>query len=46
MRYYLELVPDSPDAKAAREQLIIWQDKAQSQLPPQMNLVPVLQTQK
>jgi hypothetical protein len=46
MRYYLELVPDSPDAKAAREQLIIWQDKAQSQQPPQMNLVPVLQTQK
>jgi tetratricopeptide (TPR) repeat protein len=28
MRHYLELVPDAPDAKDAREQMIIWEDKA------------------
>jgi tetratricopeptide (TPR) repeat protein len=28
MRAYLELVPDSPDAPSARDQIVIWQDKA------------------
>jgi hypothetical protein len=28
MKHYLELAPDAPDAKSAREQLIIWEDKA------------------
>jgi tetratricopeptide (TPR) repeat protein len=28
MKHYLELAPDAPDAKAAREQMIIWEDKA------------------
>jgi hypothetical protein len=28
MKHYLELVPDAPDAKDARTQLIIWEDKA------------------
>jgi len=28
MKHYLELVPDAPDAKDARAQMIIWEDKA------------------
>ncbi len=28
MKHYLELLPDAPDAKDAREQMIIWEDKA------------------
>jgi regulator of sirC expression with transglutaminase-like and TPR domain len=28
MKHYLELVPDAPDAKSAREQIIIWEDKS------------------
>ena len=28
MQRYLELVPDAPDAKDAREQMIIWEEKA------------------
>lgn len=28
MQHYLELIPDAPDAKDAREQMIIWEDKA------------------
>jgi tetratricopeptide (TPR) repeat protein len=28
IRHYLELAPDAPDAKNAREQLTIWEDKA------------------
>lgn len=28
MKHYLLLVPDAPDAKAAREKTIIWEDKA------------------
>ncbi|MGO9865326.1 MAG: tetratricopeptide repeat protein [Terriglobales bacterium] len=28
MRHYLELAPDAPDAKDAREQMVIWEDKA------------------
>jgi tetratricopeptide (TPR) repeat protein len=28
MQHYLELVPDASDAKSAREQMIIWEDKA------------------
>ena len=28
MRHYLILMPDAPDAKAAREKLIVWEDKA------------------
>lgn len=28
MKHYLELTPDAPDAKSAREQMIIWEDKA------------------
>lgn len=31
MKHYLELVPDAPDARQAREQMIIWQDKAANQ---------------
>jgi tetratricopeptide (TPR) repeat protein len=27
MKYYLELVPDAPDAEAARNRIIIWRDK-------------------
>ena len=33
MRAYLELVPDSPDAQSAKDQIVIWQDKA-TQNPP------------
>ena len=28
MQSYLELVPDAPDAEAARDQIVIWRDKA------------------
>jgi tetratricopeptide (TPR) repeat protein len=28
MKHYLELTPDAPDARSAREQMIIWEDKA------------------
>lgn len=28
MKHYLELVPDAPDAVSAREQIVIWEDKA------------------
>lgn len=28
MKHYLELMPDAPDAKAAREKIIIWEEKA------------------
>jgi tetratricopeptide (TPR) repeat protein len=28
MRAYLELLPDAPDAQSARDQVVIWQDKA------------------
>ncbi len=28
MKHYVELAPDAPDAKDAREQMIIWEDKA------------------
>ncbi len=28
MKHYLELAPDAPDAKEAREQMIIWEDKS------------------
>jgi tetratricopeptide (TPR) repeat protein len=28
MQHHLELVPDGPDAKSTREQMIIWEDKA------------------
>ena len=28
MQSYLELVPDAPDAEAARDQVVIWRDKA------------------
>jgi len=28
MKHYLELVPDAPDAKDARDQMIIWEDRA------------------
>jgi len=31
MKHYLELVPDAPDAKDARTQMIIWEDKAGKQ---------------
>ena len=27
MRYYLELVPDAPDAQSARDKIALWQDK-------------------
>ncbi|HUS19081.1 MAG TPA: tetratricopeptide repeat protein [Terriglobales bacterium] len=30
MKHYLELVPNAPDAAAAREKLIIWEDKART----------------
>jgi tetratricopeptide (TPR) repeat protein len=30
MQHYLELVPDAPDAKDARTQMIIWEDKART----------------
>jgi tetratricopeptide (TPR) repeat protein len=30
MKYYLELLPDAPDAKEARQQIWIWQDKAKA----------------
>ncbi len=35
MKHYLELVPDAPDAKDAREQMIIWEEKQRrsSQVP-------------
>jgi tetratricopeptide (TPR) repeat protein len=33
MKHYLELAPDAPDAKAAREQMIIWEDKAKTGAP-------------
>jgi predicted TPR repeat methyltransferase len=28
MRHYLELAPDAPDARAARDKVIVWDDKA------------------
>lgn len=28
MKHYLELLPDAPDANSAREQIVIWEDKA------------------
>lgn len=28
MRHYLALLPDAPDAKAAREQMILWEEKS------------------
>jgi len=31
MKHYLELVPDAPDARDARTQMIIWEDKAAKQ---------------
>ncbi|MFI5143220.1 MAG: hypothetical protein ACHQQS_17925 [Thermoanaerobaculales bacterium] len=31
MRCYLELLPEAPDAQQARDQLVIWQDKAARQ---------------
>jgi hypothetical protein len=27
MRFYLELVPDAPDAQAVRDKIVVWQDK-------------------
>jgi len=27
MKRYLELVPDAPDAQAARDQMMIWQSR-------------------
>jgi tetratricopeptide (TPR) repeat protein len=33
MQSYLELVPNAPDAQAARDQLTIWQHKAGQQMP-------------
>jgi tetratricopeptide (TPR) repeat protein len=32
MKYYLELAPDSPDAQAAKDSVIIWKDKLQTAL--------------
>ena len=32
MKCYLELVPDAPDARAARNNIIIWEDKIQTKL--------------
>jgi hypothetical protein len=32
MKYYLELMPDAPDAEAARDNIIIWQDKIRTNL--------------
>ena len=32
MKCYLELVPDAPDAQAARDKMIIWQDKIRTNL--------------
>lgn len=34
MRRYLELMPDAPDAQAAREKIIIWEDKARNEEKP------------
>jgi tetratricopeptide (TPR) repeat protein len=31
MKHYLELTPDAPDARDARTQMIIWEDKAKQQ---------------
>jgi hypothetical protein len=31
MKHYLELMPDSPDADAARDSIVIWEDKAKRQ---------------
>ena len=33
MRAYLELMPDSPDAQSAKDQIVIWQDKATQSAP-------------
>jgi tetratricopeptide (TPR) repeat protein len=35
MQAYLELVPDASDAQAARDQIVIWRDKAGQQQPVQ-----------
>jgi hypothetical protein len=32
MKSYLELTPDAPDAAAARDKIVIWQDKIRSNL--------------
>lgn len=36
MKSYLELTPDAPDAQAARDKMIIWQDKIRSNLENEM----------
>ncbi len=33
MQAYLELVPDAPDAQSARDQIVIWRDKAGQPVP-------------
>jgi tetratricopeptide (TPR) repeat protein len=39
MKEYLELVPDSPDASAAKDSIIIWKDKLNSIFGPEANTV-------
>ncbi len=34
MKRYLDLVPDSPDAAAARDKLVIWEEKARKAAAP------------
>jgi hypothetical protein len=31
MKHYLELAPDSTDAAAARDRMILWEDKSSKQ---------------
>jgi hypothetical protein len=42
MRRYLALVPDGPDSTAAREKLIVWEDKAEH--PPPLVPAPAVTT--
>jgi hypothetical protein len=44
MKEYLELVPDSPDAQAAKDSIIIWRDKL-STLMAQEDSAPAQQQQ-
>jgi len=37
MKEYLELTPDSPDAQAARDSMIIWRDKLKTVLADSAN---------
>ncbi len=44
MKHYLELVPDAPDANDARQQMIIWEDKARRSAQTPARTIPEIKT--